>query len=151
MSCFFCSNALIAFARSLCKCLLAVLITAREASRIKLPVLVVPKPYDVNWACELCHVPDILCNMQVIAVRLTCLSSKNIAKHHKLLSNPVQMCPQICKTKTQTDMHKLTSSEHSAFASDSRKQNSVFHMTAVLHMAVSDINCGFCFVWFGFK
>ena len=46
-SIFCCSNALIAFARSLCKCLLAVLITAREASRIKLPVLVVPKPYDV--------------------------------------------------------------------------------------------------------
>ena len=45
--CFFCSNALIAFARSLCKCLLAVLITVREANRSKLRVFVVPKPYDV--------------------------------------------------------------------------------------------------------
>ena len=31
---FFCSNALIALARSLCKCLLAVLITAREADAV---------------------------------------------------------------------------------------------------------------------
>ena len=36
MSCydFFCSNALIALARSLCKCLLAVLITASEADAV---------------------------------------------------------------------------------------------------------------------
>ena len=39
---FFFSNALIAFARSLCKCLLAVLISAKEARRIKLQVVVVP-------------------------------------------------------------------------------------------------------------
>ena len=32
--CFFCSNALIALARSLCKCLLAVLITASEADAV---------------------------------------------------------------------------------------------------------------------
>ena len=51
-STFFCSNALIAFARSLCKCLLAVLIIASEANRSKLRVFLVPKPYGVIPQCR---------------------------------------------------------------------------------------------------
>ena len=39
--CFFCSNALIALARLLCKCLLAVLITASEAEAVAASRLVV--------------------------------------------------------------------------------------------------------------
>ena len=78
-------------------------------------------------------------------------------KHCKTSKTVVQPCPNVStdmQNETQTDMHQLTSSELCftslqyfkrcfAFASDSQKTKSVFHMTAVLHMTVSDINCGF--------
>ena len=67
----------------------------------------------LNWACELWYVPDILSDVQGIAFRLTCLSSKT-------LQNNINLSPTLSKcvhrhekqnSKTQTDMHKLTSSE----------------------------------------
>ena len=91
--------------------------------------------------------------MQVVAFRLTCLSSKTLQNIKKNCSPTLSKCVHrhARKLKTNsTDMHKLTSSELCftslqcfikkcfAFASVSReKQKSVFHMTAVLHMTVS--------------
>ena len=97
--------------------------------------------------------------MQDIALRLTCLSSKTLQQQYKIQSNPVQMRPLTSKNKfTCTSWHQKTVSHMTAvFSSASRlpvlrKNKTVFHITAVLHITVVfAINCVVSFVWFLFE